>query len=150
MMTHHTKPRAESLPRQRYCLAAWALLSLLMFGHGCQRDSRTVMEGEAIQALFASKTVKGHHDKHGYDFVSYYEPTGEFRSYQNGAETPRLGKWAVRGDKVCIQWKGETRELCRNMVTDGQGGYWKVLVKSDARIPIVTFKQFESGNPKGL
>jgi SNF2 family DNA or RNA helicase len=44
----------------------------------------------------------------------------------------------------------QSEDLCRSMLTDGQGHYWKVLDKNGKRIPIVTFKSFTEGNPEQL
>ena len=45
----------------------------------CHPDVGRQLKGPEIQTLFAGKTVEGHHDIEGYDFKSYYEPTGVFR-----------------------------------------------------------------------
>lgn len=119
----------------------------------CERGSdwRT-LSGDEVQVLFSDKTVKGYHEKREYAFTSYYEPTGIFRSYQGEAKDPRLGKWWVNnsGD-ICIHWEGESQDLCRKMMTDDDGHYWKVLVKTSGKqIVIVSFESFVDGNVHGL
>jgi len=131
-------------------LALLTACSAVLLLTGCGSDNREVMKGDAITALFSENTVEGQHDKHGYAFISYYESDGEFRSYQGGSKEGKPGTWKVRGDLICVQWKEKPSELCRNMVTDGKGGYWKVLFKNGKRIPIVTFKRFTAGNAQKL
>ncbi len=130
----------------------WMVLGFVCVGMlaSCE-SSQTTMDGPEIKALFAGKTVEGRHEKHGYTFVSYYEPDGEFRSYQNGAKEPKIGKWWVKGNLICVRWKEENKDLCRNMVKRADGKYRKVLVKGNGkRIPIVSFQSFAEGNAKKL
>lgn len=132
------------------CCALGLALSALG-APGCKGDRRRVMRASEIKALFAGKTVRGSHDKRGYEFRSFYQANGVFRSYQGDKKTPRVGKWWTAGDKICIRWRDGSRDWCRNMVTDERGRYWKVLIKgSSKRIPIVTFRSFERGNPDKL
>ena len=117
---------------------------------GCSKELRT-LSGEEAQALFSDKTVSGKHEKHGYSFISYYEPTGTFRSYQDGSKTPQLGKWWIRNDTICIRWQEEKEDLCRHMMTDDNNKYWKYLIKNNGKqVKIVTFNSFEPGNPNNL
>lgn len=130
-------------------------VSLLLATGGCG-DKRRALAGPEVKALFAGKTVVGYHQKHGYAFRSYYEPTGTLRSYQTGkarAEAkPREGRWWVESrGRICVRWADGSRDLCRTMVTDGQGHYWKILVKGNGkRIPIVRFESFTAGNAQKL
>jgi len=132
--------------------AAILLLAMVVaVDSGCATDGR-VLSGDEVRALFSGKTVKGYHEKKEYPFTSYYEPSGTFRSYQDGATVPRSGRWWVNdsGD-ICIQWKGEPQSFCRKMITNDKGDYWKVLVKSGGkRILIVTFESFVDGNVNNL
>lgn len=114
---------------------------------GCGSQKRTLSAHE-VRALISGKTVKGHHDKKNYSFVRYYEPSGTFRSYQNGSKTPRRGKWSVnRNGDICIRWDGELQDLCRKIITDDKGRYWKVLIKPNGKqITIITFHSFVDGN----
>lgn len=126
---------------------------LLALTVGCSEEWHgRKLTGPEIQGLFAGKTVTGYHEKHGYSFESYYESTGTFRSYQGGSKTPRHGKWSVEnGDNICVLWLDTSERLCRHMVTDDKGRYWKVLFKpGGTRVLIVTFHSFEPGNTKGL
>ena len=126
------------------------LFALLL--SGCA-DNHRVMSGEEVHSLFAGKTVKGYHEKSEYSFVSYYEPTGTFRSYQGGSGEPRSGKWWVDSgsENICIEWEDEQGVFRRTMVTDDDGRYWKILVKPNGkRIPIVTFEEFTDGNVNNL
>jgi hypothetical protein len=137
---------------RRRLLVVTALTCALAAGAAaCQGKKRRVLSGAEITSLFAGKTVRGEHDKRGYSFRSYYQADGVFRSYQGGKKTPRIGKWWTRGNRICVRWRDGSRDWCRNMVTDGKGRYWKVLIKgSGKRIPIVTFRSFAAGNPDKL
>ena len=116
---------------------------------GCSSDTRP-MSGEEIYQLFADKTVAGTHEKHGFDFVSYYNYSA-FRSYQNGATTPRQGNWRMEGDNICIRWQNESESLCRPIYTDDRGNYWKVRDQSQGKqVLIVTYHSFTDGNPNSL
>ena len=123
---------------------------------GCSNGvGRRTLSGDEVRRLFAGKTVQGYHEKRNYAFISYYEPDGTFRSYQGGSKTPRHGNWSVsdNGD-ICVYWQDTNENLCRKMVTDNRGNYWKVLFKKTRkgtkRILIVTFKSFTEGNPNNL
>lgn len=135
-------------------LAMLVFISLI----GCGSTStigRRTLSGDEVRKLFAGKTVQGYHEKRNYAFTSYYEPDGTFRSYQGGSKTPRHAKWSVsdNGD-ICVYWQDTKENLCRKMVTDDRGNYWKVLFKKTRkgtkRILIVTFKSFAEGNPNNL
>lgn len=110
-----------------------------------------VLTGDEIKQLFTDATVQGHHQLHRYDFISYYSEN-EFRSYQNDAKDPRLGKWWVTdsGD-ICIRWKTGKKDLCRQMIIDNDGVYKKVqLGFLGQQKLIVTFGSFEEGNDRDL
>lgn len=130
-------------------------LGLLSAATGCG-DKRRALTAAEVKALFAGKTVVGFHQKHGYAFRSYYEPAGTFRSHQTGAgraeAKPRQGRWWVEGSgRICVRWADGARDLCRTMVTDGKGHYWKILIKGNGkRIPIVRFESFTAGNAQKL
>ena len=131
---------------------ALMLLLMLLTATGCGTADRRILSGDEVQALFADKTVSGFHEKYRYDFISYYEPRGTFRSYQGEAKELHVGQWWVNnsGD-ICIRWEKESEDLCRKMETDDQGRYWKVLIKDNGtRVPIVTFESFVEGNVDGL
>ena len=139
-------PRCWSL----FSLALVAAPAIGLLG-GCQRDDRQELSASEVKALFAGHSVQGHHDVHGYDFRSYYEPSGRFRSYQDGAKSPRSGRWSVLSDgRICVRWQDMARTLCRTMVTDGRGHYWKIYKVRGRRKAIVTFRRFVRGNPERL
>jgi hypothetical protein len=127
----------------------WPLLVLAL---ACARD-RDVgrqLSGPEITELFAGKTVEGHHEIHGYDFRSYYEPTGTYRSHQSGKSAARSAKWWVRGDEICVRWDDTPEDLCRRMFVDTGGVYRKVKLAGEKRVIVVTFKSFSPGNPGKL
>lgn len=130
-------------------------VGLLVAAVGCG-DKRSALSASEVKTLFSGKTVVGMHQKYGYAFRSYYEPAGTFRSYQTGkarAEAkPRKGRWWVEDTgKICVRWADGNRDLCRTMVTDGKGHYWKILIKGNGkRIPIVRFNSFMAGNAQKL
>ena len=137
-------------------MGLWRIFSvfalLIALCGGCGRDSQygRKLTGPEIQALFAGKTVEGHHEIDRYDFKSYYEPTGVFRSYQSDKTGARPAKWWVSGDLICIHRDDEPEELCRNMFVDPGGVYRKVLVTGRTHKVVVTFKSFTPGNPGNL
>lgn len=115
-------------------------------------DERT-LTGAEIKKRFSGHTVRGRHERHGYEFESYYDEGGTFRSYQGGGKTPRKAKWWTRGNDICIRWEDQNPpgDLCRKMVVSAKGKYRKLKLTHDGRtIPIVTFESFEKGNPKKL
>ena len=131
---------------------AWVLgggLSLL--SGACSSDALDGrrLTGTEIQALFADHTVEGHHDVWDYDFRSYYDPAGTFRSHQSHRDTPRDARWWVAGDEICIEWADEPGPLCRIMLVE-DGIYKKVLHRGDVTKIVVTFARFTPGNPDGL
>jgi hypothetical protein len=128
------------------------LLLMLLTATGCGTTDKRILSGDEVQALFSDKTVGGYHEKNRYYFISYYEPSGTFRSYQGEEKVQRLGKWWVTGSgDICIRWQEESEDLCRKMETDDNGHYWKVLIKDNGkRIPIVSFESFVDGNVNGL
>lgn len=115
------------------------------------------MGGDEIRTLFSGKTVRGHHERFGYDFRSFYEPAqgdagGRFRSHQSDKAQVRAARWWIVEDWICIRWDDRPTDLCRNMVDTGasQGRYRKVEIDGDRRAIVVTFESFEEGNPQGL
>ena len=128
------------------------LITALLVGvAGCGGGSGRNLQGSEIKTLFSGKTVKGRHDKRGYAFKSFYETDGTFRSYQGGAKEPRKAKWRVSGDQICVTWEDTNEDLCRTMVTDDKGSYWKVKVKRNgAHVRVVTFDSFSDGNSEKL
>ena len=114
-------------------------------------QGRQTLSGAEITELFAGKTVSGRHLRRGYSFTSYYEPGGTYRSYQNGASTPREANWYVTGDEICITWMNPYEgPLCRHMVRERDGSYTKVLKKHRKWIDIGDFHSFQAGNPQNL
>ncbi len=115
------------------------------------------LTGTEIQSLFSGKTVHGRHQLWNYDFRSYYEKSGTFRSHQlsPGSEqrVMRSARWWVTDDQICIHWQDEDPpgDLCRHIFVDHQGNYTKVLkLKNGRHKLIVRFKSFAEGNPEGL
>ena len=135
-------------PRKLALLALAALWAAA--GAGCREDR--LLGPTEITELFSGVTITGYHEKKGYKFKSYYAPDGTFRSFQGGASTPRKGTWRVTKDRdICVHWEDTNEKLCRKMVTDGKGHYWKIKVKRNGkRILIVSFMSFTRGNPDGL
>jgi len=107
------------------------------------------LKGAEISTLFADHTVKGHHEIGGYDFRSYYEPNGTFRSHQSNAKAPKTARWWVFEDDVCIEWDADPGPLCRTMV-EQDGRYRKVLLLPKRAKTVVSFTAFIPGNPEGL
>ncbi len=108
------------------------------------------LSGAEIEALFSDRTVRGHHEVHGYDFSSYYRAEGTFRSHQSGKPKPRAARWWVAGDDICIEWNDTPGSLCRGMTLDDDGRYRKVLDVGGTTKRIVSFVEFTPGNPDNL
>jgi hypothetical protein len=128
-------------------LAVWVVLLL-----ACARERQLgrQLSGGEIRELFADKTVQGHHDIHGYDFKSYYDPAGVYRSRQSDKKAARPARWWIAKDDICVRWDDTPEDLCRRMFVDDQGVYRKVKLAGDSRIVVVTFESFRSGNPERL
>jgi hypothetical protein len=137
-------------------MAGWVLVATSVLG--CDRGGGEASRGDGrdlsgveITALFADKTVEGHHERKHYDFRSYYSADGELRSYQGPKKTKRLASWRVKGNDICVRWKDQTEDLCRRMVEGPDGSYRKEKVrKNGTRLVVVTFKSFTTGNAAGL
>jgi len=130
----------------------WIFALVLTLIVGCKRevDYGRQLTGAEIQTLFSGKTVEGHHEVDGYDFKSFYEPTGVYRSHQSDKKAPRPAKWWVSGDDICIRWDDTPEDLCRRMFVDSSGKYRKVLVNARVKKVVVTFKSFTPGNTQNL
>ena len=115
---------------------------------GCKgKTKHRELKGKEIKALFANRSVSGHHEIHGYDFRSYYDPGGTLRSYQGDNKRPRHARWWIKRNDICIRWQDQRRDLCRRMVHDGKS-YFKVRAGSHKLV--VSFKSFTPGNPWSL
>lgn len=87
-------------------------------------ESRRLSPAE-IRALLTNARVEGKHEVRGYTFVREYRE-GTFKQLSpDGAEAT----WKVSGNRVCIKWKGDSNLLCRFVMTNDRGDYWKVLQK---------------------
>ena len=121
-------------------LVAILLLLGLLLAIGCQphKGWRELPE-EELRALFAGSTVEGYQELYDYRFRSYYDADGWFRSEQGDEKSLKEGKWWTnrKGD-MCIRWNGESRDLCRKIITDDFGQYKKVR----GRAVVVTFTRF--------
>ena len=129
---------------------AWALVCVAVVA-GCRGDplDGRRLTGPEIEALFADRTVEGHHEVWGYDFRSYYDPGGTFRSHQSDKDAPRDARWWVAGDGICIEWADDPGPLCRIML-EKDGTYRKVRHDETVTKTVVTFVRFTPGNPEGL
>lgn len=129
--------------RSTTCRSAWLLFTVFLVG--CSDDQ--ALTGDQIQTLFSGKTVTGHHEVHDYDFESYYDADGTFRSYQDATGRPKRAKWWVASNDMCIQWETQSQPLCRPIVS--RGNTYRKVVKPNGKL-IVTFESFQPGNPKSL
>jgi hypothetical protein len=136
-----------TIETMRLCVPLFLSLLALTIACGKERpELGRALAGAEIRELFAEKTVEGHHEIHGYDFESYYEATGTYRSHQSDKSAPRSAKWWVQGDEICVSWEDTPEDLCRRMFVDDRGVYRKVKVSGDERTVVVTFKSFTPGN----
>ena len=95
---------------------------------------------EAWSAIVGN-TVEGK-DSDGEELVEFYKPDGTLRQLNDGTVTS--GKWALKGQKVCIEYSNGDDETCYQIEVfgdaatftddDGDGQRYKIL----------------PGNPKGL
>ncbi len=109
-------------------IEAILLLMGVLLATGCQpHEDWRELQGEEVRALFAGSTVEGYQVLNDYRFRSYYDADGWFRSEQGDEKRVREGKWWTnRGGDMCIRWSGESRDLCRKIITDDFGQYKKV------------------------
>ena len=86
------------------------------------------LERAEILALLQEATVRGRHLQDGYRFERHYRSDNTFVQSEG---PPATGRWQLSGDQVCIVWdpphRKSARALCRRIVTDDQGAYWKEL-----------------------
>ncbi len=96
---------------RRLFLILFLLLPLL--ASGCM-DTRQ-LSGAEIRALLTNARVEGKHRERTFKQVS-----------PDGAEAA----WSTSGQRVCVHWKtGNRGNLCRTVLTNDRGDYWKVLHK---------------------
>jgi len=101
----------------------------------------TKLTGLAAWSALVGNTVAGK-DSDGDDLYEFYKPDGTLKQLND--ETVTSGKWALKGQKVCIVYSGEDDETCYQVEVfgdaatftddDGDGQRYKIL----------------KGNPKGL
>ena len=99
------------------------------------------LTGIAAWSALVGNTVAGK-DSDGDDLYEFYKPDGTLKQLND--ETVTSGKWALKGQKVCIVYSGEDDETCYQVEVfgdaatftddDGDGQRYKIL----------------KGNPKGL
>ena len=83
--------------------------------------------GRGTASIIRGKHRRGLSRLYDYRFTSYYEADGWFRSEQGDEKSVREGKWWTnRKGYMCIRWDGESRNLCRKIITDDFGQYKKV------------------------
>ena len=117
-----------------------ALVVLACALAGCY--SRRVT-GDEVTELLSDTTVRGHHVVDDYDFQRTYHADGTFEQVQGPSGS---GQWSVYGDDICIRWDPpypKRGELCRRMMTDDDGAYWKELTKRNGRSKtVVRYESF--------
>lgn len=126
----------------------WLFSAIGLAGCGDASAARS-LPGAEIEALFADRTVRGHHEIRGYDFRSYYADDGTFRSHQAGRAAPRAARWWIARDDICIEWQDSPGALCRGITVEA-GRYRKVLNAGGRTKVVVTFQSFTPGNPEAL
>ena len=92
-------------------------------------------------ATIVGNSVAGK-DSDGDELVEYYKPDGTLKQLND--DTVTSGKWALKGQKVCIAYSSDDDETCYQIEVfgdaatftddDGDGQRYKIL----------------PGNPKGL
>lgn len=126
-------------------LLVWAgLTACRATGHPGDRT----LDADEIHALFGDHTVVGHHQLHGYDFRSYYDADGGFRSHQSDKTAARPARWWCQDQRLCVRWQ-DTQQQWYRLVVEHDGEYRKVDADEPTRT-IVTFQRFIAGNPDGL
>lgn len=121
-------------------VVATLLLLGVFLAVGCGPDKGwKELSQEEIRALFAGSNVEGYQELNDYRFRSYYDPAGSFRSVQGDENRVRLGRWwTIESGEMCIRWDGESRDLCRKIVSDQEAQYKKVR----GRDVVVSFTRF--------
>ena len=123
------------------------LLGFVLSGCYDRELSATEMAG-----LLSGSRVTGSHAVEGYTFVRHYKSDGTFIQEKSAKYPEREGKWnVVTGDKdqVCVVWSDQKKTLCRRILTDDKGRYWKVLRKrKGGDKTVVNYDSFTDANGK--
>ena len=124
-----TRVKSERRTGSRWLPALLMALIMLTGAVGCGLLSGwNELSRDEVRELFSGSVVKGHHETLDYEFKSYYSRDGSFRSEQGPEKIVREGNWWTTSDgRMCILWDAEPEELCREIETDGEGRYRKVL-----------------------
>jgi len=101
------------------------------------------LSGDEIKSTFSGKTAVGDHLKKGMGVKSFHASDGSYKSVLSDG-TVRTGKWWVDGDKLCVKFNGEGKDMCRLIESDGSGGYKKINPKKGKAV--VYFKSLEGGD----
>lgn len=115
------------------------VLGVAILGVGCGYSRG--LDSREIESLLTDASVEGVHHKDGYAFSRIYRADGTMVQTRHGATAQETATWDARsGNKVCVTWDADGRELCRVVRTDDQGAYWKVLRKKNGdTMRIVTY-----------
>ena len=101
------------------------------------------LSGDEIKSAFSGKTAVGEHLKKGMGVKSFHASDGTYKSVLSDG-TVRTGKWWVDGDKLCVKFNGEGKDMCRLIESDGSGGYKKIVPRKGKAV--VHFKSLEDGD----
>ena len=95
-----------------------------------------LMTGEQIKSVVSGNTVTWEHMFKSKSGKSYYSEDGTLTGVMNGSS--RKGTWKVEGNQICVSWGN-----CREMESDGEGGYYKV---KNGTKRVVRYTRVEDGN----
>lgn len=101
------------------------------------------LSGDEIKSVFSGKTASGDHLKKGLGVKSFHASDGSYKSVLSDG-TVRTGKWWVDADTLCLKFDGEGKDRCRQIESDGSGGYKKIHPRKGKAV--VHFKSLEDGD----
>lgn len=96
------------------------------------------LSGEEITKTFSGHTYSWTHTKRNDSGKTFLSEDGTVKSVKNGKS--RDGGWIVKGNKLCFT---TGKKICREIESDGKGGYY--LVKDGSK-RVINIQQVEQGN----
>jgi len=92
------------------------------------------LNGEQVQKLFSGNTLHGAIEKYNISFDVYHMADGKIVGQDSKGRTHH-GKWSVKGDELCQEWKAPSRwsSGCAKIINLGDELYSKRLPNGSAQ-----------------
>lgn len=122
------------------------MLSYLVAALALADTSRSTLNNQELEKIFAGNTAIGKHIQKNLDIRDYYSKKGRFVSLRSNGDRLK-GKWWIskKRDAICVKYKHvPDKAYCRAIVADGKGGYDKIYEK-DGRV-LVHYDSIVKGN----